>query len=163
MLHLEVFCQRLEQEYDAEPIITAPSVTYKVKLRPTKQNIKSGKQEILITNPALFPEPYEIEETFEPMVLGTIITPDKYLGPVMSLCMERRGVQVKSLNIDNQRILLQFNLPLCEIVLDFHDKLKTISSGYASFDYEDAGYQSSSLVKVSLASCSPMLCVCVCP
>lgn len=67
----------------------------------------------------------------------------------MSLCMERRGIQLKSQNIDNERLMLQFKLPLCEIVLDFHDKLKTITSGYASFDYEDAGYEASSLVKVS--------------
>uniref|UniRef100_A0A6P7GRC6 Translation factor GUF1 homolog, mitochondrial-like n=1 Tax=Diabrotica virgifera virgifera TaxID=50390 RepID=A0A6P7GRC6_DIAVI len=82
--------------------------------------------------------------------LGTIITPDKYLGPVISLCMERRGIQRSANNIDNERVILQYELPLCEVVLDFHDTLKTISSGYASFDYEDNGYQSSNLVKLAI-------------
>lgn len=83
-------------------------------------------------------------------ILGTIITPDEYLGSIMSLCMERRGVQKSAVNIDNNRIMLQYDLPLCEIIVDFHDILKTISSGYASFDYEDNGYQSSDLAKVSM-------------
>lgn len=147
LLHLEVFSQRLEQEYGAEPIITAPSVTYKVRLKPTKQNLKTGR-DIFVNNPALFPDNLQIEECFEPMVIGTIITPDKYLGAIMSLCMERRGVQRTATNIDNDRVMLQYDLPLCEIIVDFHDNLKTISSGYASFDYEDNGYQSSNLVKV---------------
>ncbi|KAJ8981318.1 hypothetical protein NQ317_015451 [Molorchus minor] len=150
LLHLEVFSQRLQQEYGAEPIITAPSVTYKIKLKPTKQNMKDGTDIVFINNPANFPENHAIEECFEPMVLGTIITPDKYLGPIISLCMERRGVQKNATNIDNDRVMLQYDLPLCEIVVDFHDTLKTISSGYASFDYEDNGYHSSSLVKLAI-------------
>ncbi|EFA01635.2 translation factor GUF1 homolog, mitochondrial isoform X2 [Tribolium castaneum] len=149
LLHLEVFSQRLQQEYGAEPILTAPSVTYKITLKETKQNIKTGR-EIFVNNPALWPDTVHIEETFEPMVIGTIITPDKYLGPIMSLCMERRGVQRNATNIDNDRVMLQYDLPLCEIIIDFHDSLKTISSGYASFDYEDNGYQSSNLVKLRI-------------
>ncbi|XP_074037763.1 translation factor waclaw [Leptinotarsa decemlineata] len=150
LLHLEVFTQRLQQEYGTDPIITAPSVTYKLKLKPTKQNIKDGKNIIYINNPANFPDHITIEEGFEPTVIGTIITPDKYLGPIMSLCMERRGVQRSAKNIDNERVMLQFEMPLCEVVIDFHDTLKTISSGYASFDYEDNGYQSSNLVKMCI-------------
>ncbi|XP_044254322.1 translation factor GUF1 homolog, mitochondrial [Tribolium madens] len=149
LLHLEVFSQRLQQEYGAEPILTAPSVTYKIKLKETKQNIKTGL-EIFVNNPALWPDVQQIEECFEPMVIGTIITPDKYLGPIMSLCMERRGIQRSATNIDNDRVMLQYDLPLCEIIIDFHDSLKTISSGYASFDYEDSGYQSSNLVKLCI-------------
>lgn len=165
LLHLEVFSQRLEQEYGTEPILTAPSVTYKIKLKPTKKNIKEGTDLIYINNPAHFPEHIKIEDSFEPMVkgmlhhnckailiakliAGTLITPDKYLGPIISLCMEKRGVQQSAVNIDNERVMLVCNLPLCEIIIDFHDTLKTISSGYASFDYEDNGYQLSSLVKV---------------
>lgn len=148
LLHLEVFSQRLEQEYGAEPVLTAPSVTYEIKLKATKQTAKTG-QMVSVNNPALFPETTQIEETFEPMVAGTIITPDKYLGGVISLCIERRGVQTNATNIDNDRVMLQYQLPLCEIIIDFHDTLKTISSGYASFDYEDIGYHSSSVVKVS--------------
>ncbi|VEN62791.1 unnamed protein product [Callosobruchus maculatus] len=150
LLHMEVFSQRLEQEYGAEPIITAPSVTYKIKLKPTKQLIKDGSDIIYINNPAHFPDTVKIEETFEPMVKATIITPDEYLGSIISLCMERRGVQTNATNIDNNRVMLQYDLPLCEIVLDFHDTLKTLSSGYASFDYEDSGYQSSNLVKLQI-------------
>lgn len=80
--------------------------------------------------------------------LGTIITPDQYLGSIISLCLERRGVQRSAINIDNERVMLQYDLPLCEVVVDFHDSLKTISSGYASFDYESHGYESSNVVKV---------------
>lgn len=148
LLHLEVFSQRLEQEYGTEPVITAPSVTYEIKLKTTKKNLKTG-QMISVNNPAFFPETTQIEETFEPMVTGTIITPDKYLGGIISLCMERRGVQKNAINIDNDRVMLIYELPLCEIIIDFHDTLKTISSGYASFDYEDIGYHSSNVVKVS--------------
>nr|CAI5845853.1 unnamed protein product [Callosobruchus analis] len=150
LLHMEVFSQRLQQEYGAEPIITAPSVTYKIKLKPTKQTIKDGSDIVYINNPAHFPDPVKIEETFEPMVKATIITPDEYLGSIISLCMERRGVQTNATNIDNNRVMLQYDLPLCEIVLDFHDTLKTLSSGYASFDYEDSGYRSSNLVKLQI-------------
>ncbi|XP_044747920.1 translation factor GUF1 homolog, mitochondrial isoform X2 [Coccinella septempunctata] len=150
LLHMEVFSQRLEQEHGAEPIITAPSVTYMIKLKPTKETLKNGTDEILINNPALFPDHFKIEETYEPLVLGTIISPDTYLGPIMQLCISRRGVQLKATNIDNERVMLQYSLPLCEIVLDFHDALKSISSGYASFDYEDAGYQLSSLVRMNV-------------
>ncbi|KAF2898039.1 hypothetical protein ILUMI_08135 [Ignelater luminosus] len=149
LLHLEVFSQRLQQEYDAEPILTAPSVTYKLKLKETKQTIKQGDV-IYVSNPVHFPDYLQIAEYYEPMVIGTIITPDKYLGSVISLCMEKRGVQRNATNIDNDRVMLQFDLPLCEIVLDFHDTLKTISSGYASFDYEDNGYQQTHLVKLQI-------------
>ncbi|CAG9857985.1 unnamed protein product [Phyllotreta striolata] len=150
LLHLEVFTQRLTQEYSAEPIITAPSVTYKIRLKPTKQNVKDKSEVMFVNNPAHFPEQNRIEQTFEPMVIGTIVTPDKYLGPIMSLCMERRGVQRTANNIDNSRVILQYDLPLCEIVLDFHDTLKTISSGYASFDYENNDYIESNLVKLGI-------------
>lgn len=111
--------------------------------------MKHGTDEVYITNPALFPDPTNIAEYYEPSVIGTIITPSEYLGSVMSLCMERRGVQRTSTNIDNDRIMVQYDLPLCEIILDFHDALKSITSGYASFDYEDNGYVPSNLVKVS--------------
>nr|CAD7456742.1 unnamed protein product [Timema tahoe] len=130
LLHLEVFNQRLEQEYGAEPI--------------QKSLVKK-------TSKTHFPEPNIVSEYLEPMVLGTIITPDTYLGPVMSLCMDRRGMQKSATNIDNQRVMLQFFLPLNEIVVDFHDHLKSISSGYASFDYEDYGYVPSNIVKLNIS------------
>uniref|UniRef100_A0A0C9RM51 Translation factor GUF1 homolog, mitochondrial n=1 Tax=Fopius arisanus TaxID=64838 RepID=A0A0C9RM51_9HYME len=148
LLHMEVFCQRLEQEHGASPIITAPSVTYKAKIIG-KQNIKDhGSDEITFNNPAHFPNPQIVTEFMEPMVWGTIITPTKYLGPVMSLCLEKRGVEQSTKHIDDNRIILQFILPLSEIIIDFHDGLKSLSSGYASFDYEDHGYVATNLVKV---------------
>ncbi|XP_017768053.1 PREDICTED: translation factor GUF1 homolog, mitochondrial [Nicrophorus vespilloides] len=150
LLHLEVFSQRLVQEYGADPILTAPSVTYKVILKPTKKIIEDKNDTLFVNNPALFPDHLQIKECHEPMVSGTIITPDSYLGSIISLCMERRGVQKSATNIDNERVMLVYDLPLSEVVLDFHDTLKTISSGYASFDYEDMGYQFSSLVKMNI-------------
>ncbi|XP_063987278.1 translation factor GUF1 homolog, mitochondrial isoform X2 [Diachasmimorpha longicaudata] len=150
LLHMEVFCQRLEQEYKAAPIITAPSVTYKAKIIG-KQNIKERKsEEITFNNPAHFPNPQIVTEFMEPMVLGTIIVPTKYLGPILSLCLEKRGVEQSTKQFDTNRIILQFILPLNEIIIDFHDTLKTMSSGYASFDYEDHGYSTTNLVKYGL-------------
>ncbi|KAK5637750.1 hypothetical protein RI129_000068 [Pyrocoelia pectoralis] len=142
LLHLEVFTQRLQQEYDAETILTAPSVTYKIKLNETKQTSKTST-EIFITNPVHFPDPLTVEEYYEPMVLGEI-----KCGHV--LCMEKRGVQRSASNIDNERVMMQFDLPLSEIVIDFHDSLKTISSGYASFDYEPTGFVPTYLVKMEI-------------
>ncbi|XP_069677973.1 translation factor GUF1 homolog, mitochondrial [Periplaneta americana] len=150
LLHMEVFNQRLEQEYNAQAVITAPSVTYKAKIFGEKNLRLYGKEEITITNPVNFPDPSIVSEFFEPMVLGTIITPDKYLGPIMSLCMDRRGTQRSSCNIDNHNVMLQFLLPLNEIVVDFHDHLKSVSSGYASFDYEEYDYIPSKLVKLNV-------------
>jgi elongation factor 4 len=150
LLHMEVFNQRLEQEYDAQAIITAPSVTFKAQIFGEKNVKHYGGSEITITNPAYFPDPCIVTEFLEPMVMGTIITPDTYLGPVLSLCMERRGTQQSSTNIDNHLVLLKFLLPLNEIVVDFHDQLKSVSSGYASFDYEEYGFVPSKLVKLNI-------------
>lgn len=152
ILHLEVFVQRLQQEFQAEPIITAPSVTYKIKLKNAKSilNQHGGKEIIFVSNPKLLPEPPQIEEYFEPTVLGTIITPSDYIGAIISLCMEKRGIQKSSINLNNNRVMMTYILPLSEVVLDFHDKLKSLSSGYASFDYEDNGFVSSNLVKLDI-------------
>jgi elongation factor 4 len=150
LLHLEVFSQRLQQEYDAEPIITTPSVTYKIKLKGTKIITKAGNEIVYVSNPKLLPDPLHIEEYFEPTVLGTIITPTEYVGAIISLCVDRRGVQKSSGNIDNNRVMMTYILPLNEIVLDFHDALKSLSSGYASFDYEDNGYVASNLAKLDV-------------
>lgn len=148
LLHLEVFSQRLEQEHKVEAILTAPSVTYRFKLKGTKVIKLHGTDEIYVSNPALMPDPLHIEESYEPMVLGRIITPAEYVGNLMSILMERRGVEQSSGNIDNNRIMLTYKLPLNEIILDFHDVLKSLSSGYASFDYQDAGYELTHLVKL---------------
>lgn len=150
LLHMEVFNQRLEQEHNAHAIITAPSVTYKLKIKGKKNQELMGGETIYISNPAHWPHPQIIEEMSEPIVLATIITPDDYLGKIMSLCNERRGIQQNISNIDNKRIMLQFVFPLNEIIVNFHDGLKAISSGFASFDYEDAGYSPTNLVKLSI-------------
>ncbi|XP_073827971.1 translation factor waclaw isoform X2 [Musca autumnalis] len=150
LLHMEVFCQRLEQEFGAEPIITAPSVTYRIVLKNPKMIKQMGTDTMEISNAALFPEPINIKEYYEPLVKGTIITPTEYVGQIISLCVERRGVQESSINIDNDRILMNYVLPLSEIILDFNDRLKSISSGYASFNYEDYGYHLTNLVRLDI-------------
>lgn len=150
LLHMEVFCQRLSQEHDIDSIVTAPSVTYKLKLRSAKLIKMHGTDTLYLSNPTLFPEPAEVEEYFEPCVLGTIITPNEYIGVITTLCNERRGVQKSSVQIDDNRVMLTYMMPLAEIVLDFYDHLKAMTSGYASFDYEDRGYQSTNVVKLSI-------------
>ncbi|XP_046437702.1 translation factor Guf1, mitochondrial-like [Daphnia pulex] len=150
LLHMEVFNQRLEQEYGAEVIVTVPSVPYKIRLLGEKNIKLYGARDIIVNNPAQFPDISIIEQFFEPMVLGTIITPDVYFGPIMSLALDRRGVQIDSKNIDNSRIMMQFRFPLNEIAVDFYDALKSLSSGYASFDYEEDGFQESDIVKLNL-------------
>ncbi|XP_050439405.1 translation factor GUF1 homolog, mitochondrial [Adelges cooleyi] len=150
LLHLDVFSQRLEQEYNAQAVMTAPSVTYKAKVNSKKLITKYGSDEFYFSNPIDFPDPTFTEVLYEPFVLGTIITPDMYLGDVLSLCMEKRGVQKSSTNIDDTRVIIQCYLPLNEIVVDFHDTLKSITSGFGSFDYEDHGYQESFLTKLNI-------------
>lgn len=150
LLHLEVFSQRLEQEYGTQVVLTAPSVTYKAKIIGEKNIKHYGGEEVVFSNPSHFPPTSIIAELQEPMVLGTIITPDTFIGSVVSICTERRGIQKTARNIDNNRVMMQFILPLNEIVVDFHDELKSVSSGYASFDYEDYGYVPSKLVKLTI-------------
>jgi GTP-binding protein LepA len=140
---MDVFKQRLEQEYDLSVIITAPSVLYKVKL-------KSQKEVLDIENPADFPDPNHIEDVLEPMIIGTIITPKEYLGNMIILCEEKRGIQTELSYIDELRIILKYKLPLNEVATDFYDQLKSLSSGYASFDYEEAGFESGDLVKMDI-------------
>ena len=142
LLHMDVFKQRLEQEYGMNIIITAPSVLYKVK--------KTNGTSIDVENPAEFPEPQYIETVSEPIISGTVITPKKYLGPIISLCEEKRGIQKDLSFIEEDRVILKYKLPLNEVATDFYDQLKTLSSGYASFDYEEAGYEPSNLVKMDI-------------
>nr|XP_050862392.1 translation factor GUF1 homolog, mitochondrial isoform X1 [Vespula vulgaris] len=150
LLHMEVFIQRLEQEYGTEPIVTAPGVTYKAKIKGQKNIIRYKGDIVVFNNPIDYPDKQITVEYYEPMILGTIITPDKYIGPVISLCLEKRGIEQFTQTIGNNRTLLKFSMPLNEVVLDFHDTLKTLTSGYASFDYEDDGYHSSEIVKLNI-------------
>jgi len=143
LLHMDVFRQRLEQEYNQSVIATAPSVLYKIKLRNTSELVN-------IENPADFPEPNHIEEIFEPVIDATIITPSQYLGSLIKLSEEKRGVQKDLSYLDEQRVILKYRLPLNEVATDFYDELKSLSSGYASFDYEIADYQPAKLVKMDI-------------
>ncbi|KAG9046410.1 Translation factor guf1 mitochondrial [Tulasnella sp. UAMH 9824] len=145
-LHMDVFRQRLEDEYDANVIITSPSVPYEVVYRGNK--IKH------VSNPVDFPDPHDhnVIEVREPMVKATIIVPDEYLGDMMDLVSSHRGTEIEHKYLDTgstaARAMLTSTLPLSEVVTDFFDKLKQRSSGFASFDYEDAGYMQSDLYKV---------------
>lgn len=142
LLHMDVFKQRLEQEYNLSVIATAPSVLYKVKL-------KDG-QEISIETPSDFPDPSRIDTIYEPMITATIIVPKTYLGNIINLCAEKRGEQIDMSYLDEERIILKYKLPLNEVATDFYDQLKSLSSGYASFDYEISGYEPADLVKMDI-------------
>ncbi|RMC14140.1 hypothetical protein DUI87_09229 [Hirundo rustica rustica] len=150
LLHMEVFNQRLEQEYNMSVILTAPTVPYKAVLSSAKLIKEHGKDQITIINPAQFPDKFSVSEYLEPTVLGTIVTPHEYIGKIITLCQDRRAVQKDMLYIDENRVMLKYLFPLNEIVVDFYDALKSLSSGYASFDYEDAGYQSADLIKMDI-------------
>jgi translation factor GUF1, mitochondrial len=127
LLHLEVFVQRLEQEYQSSPIITAPSVSYQIKLKGAKAILQKygGSQMMTVSNPKMLPDPQHIEEYYEPMVVGTIISPSEFIGPIISLCVEKRGTQRSSKNLDDNRVIMTYDLPLSEVVIDFHDRIKS--------------------------------------
>ena len=142
LLHLDVFRQRLEQEYNLEIITTAPTVLYKIKL--------TSGEEMTIENPSKFPDVVKIDHVLEPMIDATIITPKEYLGNILKLCQNRRGEQKDMSYLDEKRIVLHYKMPLNEVVIDFYDKLKSASAGYASFDYEESGYEAANLVKMNI-------------
>ncbi|XP_051514524.1 translation factor Guf1, mitochondrial [Myxocyprinus asiaticus] len=148
LLHMEVFNQRLEQEYNASVIVTAPTVPYKAVLASAKLIKEHGEEVITIINPAQFPDRSQVLEYLEPMVLGTIIAPHDFTGKIMSLCQSRRAIQKSMFYIDDNRVMMKYVFPLNEIVVDFYDQLKSMSSGYASFDYEDAGYEAAELIRI---------------
>jgi GTP-binding protein LepA len=141
LLHLEIIQERLEREFNLDLIATAPSVVYQLVLR-------SGET-ISLHNPADMPDLTRIERIEEPWIRATILTPDDYLGAVLKLCQERRGVQV-DLNYVGARAMAVYDLPLNEVVFDFYDRLKSISKGYASFDYTITDYREGDLVKMSI-------------
>lgn len=148
LLHMDVFCQRLQQEHDVETTMTAPSVTYKITLASKKLIKENGGETMYVSNPVKFPDEYDIKETFEPIVEGTIISPKQYGQQIIGMCNDRRGTLLSTIEIDENRELMKFRLPLSEVIVDFHDQLKLLTSGYASFDYEDRGYQPGKLVKI---------------
>ncbi|HSM40168.1 MAG TPA: translation elongation factor 4 [Afifellaceae bacterium] len=141
LLHLEIIQERLAREFDLDLIATAPSVVYEITL--------TDGTEIELHNPADMPDVVKIREIREPWIRATILTPDDYLGAVLKLCQERRGLQV-DLSYIGARAMVQYDLPLNEVVFDFYDRLKSISKGYASFDYQITGYRAGDLVKMSI-------------
>jgi GTP-binding protein LepA len=141
LLHLEIIQERLEREFNLDLITTAPSVVYRVHL--TNGEMKE------LHNPADMPDPVRIEKIEEPWIKATIFVPDSYLGAILKLCEERRGVQI-DLSFAGTRAMLVYRLPLNEVVFDFYDRLKSVSRGYASFDYHLDGYEEGELVKLSI-------------
>ncbi|OQW77732.1 MAG: elongation factor 4 [Proteobacteria bacterium ST_bin13] len=142
LLHLEIIQERLTREYDLDLITTAPSVIYKI-------NLTYGGGEIELHNPADMPDPTKIESISEPWIEAVIYCPDEYLGSILKLCQDRRGIQ-KNLTYVGGRAQVTYELPLNEVVFDFYDRLKSISRGYASFDYHQIGYREGDLVKMSI-------------
>ena len=155
ILHMEVFTQRLEDEYDACVITTPPSVPYKLKLHPDKVDKKKGwkldeEGFVMVSNPNDWPEPNEVDTYMEPLVKGQIILPHEYLSAVTTLSSQARGRQTAIEYIDNQRVRLELIFPLADILTNFFDNLKSATSGYGSFDYEECGYEEAPLVKVDI-------------
>jgi GTP-binding protein LepA len=142
LLHLEIIQERLEREYNLDLVTTAPSVIYKIH--------KMGGQVLEITNPSNMPDPSLIEYMEEPFVSAEIMVTTEFVGQIMSLCQERRGIYLGMEYIEEKRALLRYELPLNEIIYDFFDALKSRSKGYASFDYELKGYVQSELVKLDI-------------
>jgi len=141
LLHLEIIQERLEREFNLALIATAPSVIYKMKLR--------NGDEIQIHNPVDMPDVMQILEIEEPWIEATILTPDEYLGSVLKLCQDRRGTQ-KELTYVGNRAMVKYDLPLNEVVFDFYDRLKSVSKGYASFDYHLTDFKVSDLVRMQI-------------
>jgi GTP-binding protein LepA len=143
LLHMEIVQERLEREFDLDLILSAPSVEYHVVLT-------GGRGNVQVDNPALFPPVGEIEEIREPWVRLSVVTPTQYIGSLMELSTNRRGAFVDMEYLDPQRVLLRFEMPLAELIVDYYDQLKSRSQGYASMDYEEADYRPANLVKLDI-------------
>ena len=142
MLHMEVVKERLEREFNLDLIATAPTVVYRV--------LQTNGEETEIQNPSELPEPQKIDKIFEPYVRATILTPSEFVGNLIKLLNNRRGIQNKMDYLNETRVLLEYDIPMNEIVMDFYDKLKSTTKGYASFDYEPIGFREGKLVKLDI-------------
>ncbi len=142
LLHMEIVQERLDREFDLDIITTVPNVKYEV--------VNTDEQLVLVDNPSKMPSAGEVQEVREPYVKAEIITPSEYIGGLMSLCQERRGTYVNTTYLDTERANLEYELPLSEIVFDFYDRLKTLSRGYASFDYEIIDFRPSQLSRLDV-------------
>jgi len=143
MLHMEIIQERLEREFNMVVITTVPNVSYKVYM-------KKELEEVIVNNPSELPDPSKTEWIEEPYISAQIITKSEFVGTVMNLCIEKRGDLKNQVYLTQDRVELSFDMPLSEIVFDFYDRLKTVSRGYASFDYSPTGYQKSDLIKLDL-------------
>jgi GTP-binding protein LepA len=144
MLHMEIIQERLEREFNMTVITTVPNVSYYAYMK------KTPDERVIVTNPTEFPDPTKLERMEEPFIKAQIITKSDYVGAVMNLCIEKRGVLKNQTYLTSERVELSFDMPLAEIVFDFYDRLKSISRGYASFDYHPIGYVESELSKVDI-------------
>ncbi len=142
LLHMEIVQERLEREFNLDLITTAPSAKYRIT--------NTNGEIFEVDNPSKFPDPQEIEIMEEPFVKATIITPNEYVGNIMSLVIEKRGVQIDSIYLDQDKVQMIYEIPLAELIFEFYDKLKSYSKGYASLDYEPIGYKQSQLVKLDI-------------
>jgi GTP-binding protein LepA len=142
LLHMEIITERLRREYDMDIITTYPSVVYHVYM-------KDGKK-LLLENPLHLPDPSTVDHIEEPVVHASIISPSEYIGGIMTLVMEKRGVVMETHTVDHRHVIMSTRVPLHEIVIDFHDRLKTLTRGYGSMDYEPVGYQTSPMVKMEM-------------
>ncbi len=142
LLHMDIIKERLEREFKLSLITTAPTVVYRVT--------KNNGDIMMVDNPSKLPKVQDIQRIEEPLIAASIITPEVYVGPLFALCQERRGVQREISYITKDRVLIRYDLPLNEIVMDFYDRLKSLTKGYASLDYELLGYQESDLVKLDM-------------
>ncbi|MFP4408447.1 MAG: elongation factor 4, partial [Spirochaetaceae bacterium] len=142
LLHLEVVQARLEREFDLSVVFTAPSVHYEILL--------NNGTTVAVESPQEFPDPGTIEESREPYIRASIITPDEYLGNLMTLCAEKRGIQKEMTYLDEKRVELVYEMPLAEVLFEFYDRLKSVSRGYASFDYEISDYRPVNLVRLDI-------------
>jgi GTP-binding protein LepA len=142
LLHMDIVQERLEREFDLDLLVTAPSVRYRVA--------KTDGEVVEIDSPARLPDPGRIESIEEPVIAATILTSDEYVGAILELCQDKRGIQQGLQYLTPTRVMIQYDLPLSEILMDFYDRLKSVSKGYASLDYELTGYRVSPLVKLDV-------------
>jgi GTP-binding protein LepA len=142
LLHLEIVQERLEREYDQSIIMTVPSVEYHFEL--------TNGNKVSVDNPLYYPDPATIEASFEPYIKTSILIPERYMGAVMDLCLERRGENARFNYPTQGRVEINFDMPLAEILYDFYDRLKTVTQGYGSFDYDMLDYRKNDLVKLDI-------------
>jgi GTP-binding protein LepA len=142
LLHLEVVQERLEREFDLSIVFTSPSVRYNVYLDDGEKHV--------IDNPLEYPDPSKIEYAEEPYIRADLITPSEFVGNIINLCLEKRGIQTAMNYLDEKRVQLLYEMPLAEVLFDFYDRLKSVSRGYASFDYELIGYRRTDLVRLDI-------------